>query len=160
MKMTRVIYRDIGNEVSVWFNLRYNCSKIPRSTSLSYLCYFLMIDKETSFFYACVSNLANEVGRCKKTYARKSRRDSSWTNASRILLSVFKDRGWFSRKDIQKSFVIFPHLLSRFALLNLITRDGDSGGSNSFVTTCYPEEQLCSRAKLRSFRGFYCVALL
>lgn len=117
--------------------------------------------KRYSFFYARVSNLANEDRGCKKTYARKAgARFKLDERGSNIAISLRRSLVFEREGHIEIFCHFFPSLLSRFAPLNLITRDADSGGSNSAVTTCCPGGQLRSRAKLRSSRGFYYVALL
>lgn len=144
------------NEASVWFNLRYNRSRwsLNRFTSLSYLRYFLMKGKETIellFTRACPT-WRTKSAVVKRLTLVKPWRDSSWTNASRISRSVFRNRGILDKGYIEIFRHFFSSLLSRFAPFNLITCDADSGGSNSAVTTWCRKRQLRSRAKLRFSR--------
>lgn len=92
-------YGTKRRRASVWFNLRYNWSRwsLNRSTLLQVIYrYALIKDKENdgaSFTCACPTWRMKSRA-VKKLRIVKPRWDSSWTNASRISRSVFKDRGF------------------------------------------------------------------
>lgn len=153
-------FSAIRNEVSVWFNLRYNCSRwsLNRFTSLSYPRYFLIKDKETiELLLRACSTWQTESGKVvKRLMLVKPRWDSSWTDASRISRSVFKDREK-GHTEISRHF--FPHLDFLVSHRLILSRAMRTRAVQTLTVTTYcPEGQLGSRAKLSL--GFYCVALL